>query len=64
MSEKLERKILASEARDTVMGQESIREYAYNAMAKYAVLGEKPTKWVFQRASAPPTMTVDALEDN
>ncbi|KAG6217528.1 hypothetical protein E4U34_004537, partial [Claviceps purpurea] len=46
------------------MGQESIREYAYNAMAKYAVLGEKPAKWFFQRASAPPTMTVDALEDN
>ncbi|KAG6260852.1 hypothetical protein E4U48_008072 [Claviceps purpurea] len=33
-------------------------------MAKYAVLGEKPAKWFFQRASAPPTMTVDALEDN
>ncbi|CCF47973.1 related to Retrovirus-related POL polyprotein [Ustilago hordei] len=58
----LEQKINAIIAREGQLNEFATRAYAYSALAKNRLLGEKPTRWFYSRFSASSLTAITALQ--
>lgn len=59
----LENEIVAVEEQEGALAEWTYLNYSYNAMAKYSLLGENPTKWFFNRVKAEGHTGLEALRD-
>lgn len=60
----LERKLAAATVRESQLNEYATKAFAYSAMAKNRLLGEKPTKWFYSRCSASSLSNVSALKSS
>ena len=63
LNESLEMRVEAVEAQQENLAEWKIKQYTYNAAAKYQLLGEKPTKWFFSKAKTESYNSIKALKD-
>ena len=63
-NEALGRTIASLEGKERALSEMATQEYAYNAMAKNALLGEKATKWFFESTRERNQTTIPGLRDS